>query len=103
MKWHDMPETWYRASRVCRVLGDPKTYAIVRLLAMKGKLRPIEIAAQLNRSPATISFHLRHLRNLDIVRFQRDGRGAIYWLKEKKLVSILKELEAHVKNVRLMQ
>ena len=32
MTKHNMPETMYRASRCCRILGNPTAYLILRFL-----------------------------------------------------------------------
>lgn len=99
----DMPEDWYRACRLCSALANPKTYALLRILVHKGKLTPADLARQLNRSPVTISVHLRQLRNLDLVRFQKAGRQRFYWIKDAQVSRIFRELERFVSNVRRLK
>lgn len=93
MKLYDMPEKWYRASRICRALANPKAYAVLKLLSQEKMLTPSQLARRLHRHPNTISSILRHLRNLDLVRYQRRGRESVYWVKEKQLFRVLASLE----------
>lgn len=64
----NMPETVYRASRCCRVLGNPTAYLIVRSLGDQRKT-PSRLSDELGVPLATISTTLRHLRQVDVVRF----------------------------------
>ena len=68
-----MPETMYRASRCCRVLGNPTAYLIVRSL---GKVRktPSQISKELQVPLPTVSMTLRHLREVDLVRYETKGK-----------------------------
>jgi predicted transcriptional regulator len=100
MKWFDMPETEYRASRLCRLLGNPKTYAIIKTLKKVKYATPSKLAQELNRRVNTISTHLKNLRNLDMVRYQRKGKECIYWLKDKKIYSIIQSIEIYIQYLR---
>ncbi len=76
-----MKESRYRESRLCRVLGNPTVYALVRLLDEQGPLGPSAIAQAVHRRLQTVSGHLATLRTADLVRYdRRDGRTR-YWLK----------------------
>jgi len=101
VKWLEMSEREYRASRLCRVLGNPKTYAILKVLAKEKFASPSRLARVLKRSRSTISDHLRSLRNLDLVSFQRKKGGATYWIKSVRLLRVLSELEDFVEFVGL--
>lgn len=100
IKWHDMPETEYRSTRIFRVLGNPKTYAIVKLLYKIKKASPSELARQLNRSVKTVSDHLRTLREIDIVEYQKQGKSTVYRLKYDRIVKILQQMEALIEEIR---
>ena len=100
IKWHDMPETEYRSTRIFRVLGNPKTYAIVKLLCKIKKASPSELARQLNRSVKTVSDHLRTLREIDIVEYQKQGKSTVYRLKYDRIVKILQQIEALIEEIR---
>jgi len=94
-----MNETHYRSSRICRVLGNPTAYKIIKLLE-KRALTPSEIAVKLNLAVTTISQTLRILRKIDLVRYETYNREKLYFLKHRKISKILKELEAFVDTIR---
>jgi len=101
-KKRPMFETQYRSSRICRVLGNPTAYKIVRLLENK-KMTPSELSSKLNLSLSTISDTLRILRKVDLVRYETIGNNKIYFLKEHKIIKVLKELEKIVDNLRILK
>jgi len=95
--WFDMPEIPYRASRVLKTLGNPKAYALVHLLLEQEVLSVNEMAKYLHRASWTVSKILRPLRDLDVVRYQREGRGSLYTLKDpKRTRALLKASEEFV-------
>ena len=79
-----MRETSYRASRVCRILGNPVVFAIVVELLERGGMTPSELSKRLRRSVQTVSTHLARLRTADLVRYEADGRRTHYHLKHPK-------------------
>lgn len=99
MTKHNMPETMYRASRCCRILGNPTAYLILRFLGTKHKT-PSEIGQGLHLTLPAVSITLRQLRNLDLVRYETKGITREYWVKDPKVPDILSSLEAWVKSVR---
>ncbi|MGB9613790.1 MAG: ArsR/SmtB family transcription factor [Candidatus Margulisiibacteriota bacterium] len=101
-KWMDMPETEYRASRLCRVLANPKTYAILKVLAKRKFATPSDFVRILKRTKSTISDHLRNLRNLDLISYQRRGREVVYWLKSVRILDVFNALEKYIQAVRRM-
>jgi len=74
-------ESRYRESRVCRVLGNPVVYTLVRLLGERGPVSPSTLAAAVHRRLQTVSGHLATLRAADLVRYERRGGRTRYWLK----------------------
>lgn len=88
-----MRESRYRESRVCRVLGNPVVYAMVRLLADHGPLSPTAVGQAVGRRLQTVSGHLATLRTVDLVRYDRKGGQTRYWLKHapetKRLMTAL--------------
>jgi DNA-binding transcriptional ArsR family regulator len=94
-----MPETQYRASRLCRVLGNPTAYQIIKALS-GSKRKPREIAAELGLSLALVSQTLRIMRNVDIVRYKTEGKEKIYWIKDSSMYRICKALERFVARMR---
>jgi len=95
----NMPETMYRASRCCRVLGNPTAYLILRSLGA-ARRSPSELSDALRIRLATISMTLRHLRQTDMVRYETTGRSRQYWVKDRRVLAILDALEAWVETMR---
>ncbi|MCU0723527.1 MAG: ArsR family transcriptional regulator [Planctomycetes bacterium] len=80
--WFDMRETPYRASRILKSLGNPKAYSLVRLLLEEGVLNVTEMCAALKRSQVAVSKVLRSLRELDLVRYQKEKQFTVYTVKD---------------------
>lgn len=102
MTKRDMPETMYRASRCCRVLGNPTAYLILRHMG-KNRITPGELAERMQMPLTTISVTLRNLRQLDIVRYETMGTSKEYWIKQKDIVAVLDALEGWVESMRRME
>ena len=96
---HKMPETMYRASRCCRVLGNPTAYLILRCLGARRKT-PGDLSNALHIPLTTISMTLRHLRQMDLIRYKTKGRTKEYWIKDRKVLIILNTLEEWVQAMR---
>ena len=94
-----MPETEYRASRICRILGNPTAYKIIKVLS-KSKKSPSELAEEIGLSLPLVSFTLRTLRNIDLVRYDTKGNNKVYWLKNKSVSDICRALENLVSLMR---
>ena len=94
-----VPELYYRSSRICRVLGDPTAYQILRAI-MKGGKTPTLIAQELKLSLPTVSTALRNLRQIDLVRYENMKEGKVYFIKDKAITSILELLEKLVQNIK---
>jgi len=95
----NMPETMYRASRCCRTLGNPTAYLILRILGAS-RMTPTEISEVVEMSLSSISFTLRQLRNLDLVRYETRGIHKEYWIKDRKILDVLADLEKWVGAMR---
>ena len=83
-----MPETMYRASRYFRVLGNPTAYLILRALE-RGSETPSELSRKLGKSRATISATLRHLRQVNLVRYETRWKNKEYRLKDTEVMRLL--------------
>ncbi len=97
-----IPELRYRASRICRALGNPTAYEIVHLLG-KEKRTPEQLAHLLGVSVATVSQSLRVLRDLDIVRYDVGWRTRLYWLKTNAVIPVMTNLERLIKAIEQMK
>ena len=89
----------YRASRYFRVLGNPTAYMILRTLENNRKT-PGELSEKLGKSLETISITLRHLRQINLVRYQAKGRTKEYWIKDKKVLELLNKSEELAERMR---
>lgn len=97
-----IPEIHYRASRICRALGNPTAYTILHLLK-KGKRTPAQLATLIGVSMPTISQVLRTLRYLDLIRYEVKWRSREYWLKTNAVPTAMTGLERLVKIVEAMK
>jgi DNA-binding transcriptional ArsR family regulator len=95
-----MPETDYRASRFCRVLGNPTAYQILKIL-QRSKRTPTDLAHDIGLSVKTISDTLRHLRQVNMVRYDTHDKNKIYFLKDKSIMQILSNIEKYVNTMRV--
>jgi predicted transcriptional regulator len=95
-----MPETEYRASRFCRIMGNPTAYQIVRHLIKKERSSPTELVEAIGLSLQTICDTLRNLRNIDVVRYETINKRKVYFIKDGKIVDILDDIEVFVRRLR---
>jgi len=95
-----MPETEYRGSRLCRILGNPTAYQIIKQL-LRGKASPTELQQRIGLSLPTISDTLGNLRNVDLVRYETVGNRKIYFLKDVMLSNLTKDIEIFVRRMRV--
>ncbi len=102
MRRKRVPETQYRGSRFCRVLGNPTAYQIINLLA-KGKATPSEMAQEIGLSLSTICSTLRSLRNIDVIRYEIINRNKVYFLKDATIIKIIRDIEHFVRNMRFLR
>lgn len=98
--WFDMDETSYRASQVCRVLGNPKTYQILMEIDRLGEATPTQLSKLVNRSVSTVCCHLRSLRESQLVRFLKTEAGTVYRIKPAALKGLQKQLQTLVLELR---
>lgn len=92
-----MPEKMYRASRCFRTLGNPTAYLIVRCLG-SGRKSPSQLGRELEMSMSAISATLRHLRQLDLVRYETLGARKEYWVKETGILAVMDAMESWVES-----
>lgn len=82
-------ETWYRASRLCRILGNPIAFQILLALEREGPLTPGVLAQRVNRTVATVSVTLAKLRAVELVRYDTAGGRPRYRLKQDRATRTL--------------
>ena len=94
-----MRETEYRASRVCRILGNPTAYQIIKLL-MHSRDTPSGLAKKIGLSLPVISLTLKTLRNIDLVRYDTKGNEKMYSIKDETISHMCQVIERFVTRMR---
>ena len=93
-------EKRFRGSMICRVLGYPISYGIVKLLLEKGKLDLDSISAYVRRSRQATCAQLTKLRLANIVRYEKKGLRTLYWIKyPTEVTRFLDDCETLVKRM----
>lgn len=79
-------EKKYRGSVMCRVLSYPITYAILKMLLKNGPMKLNEIVTQVQRTKSTVCGHLANLKLANLVRYDKERKETLYWIKYPKEV-----------------
>jgi predicted transcriptional regulator len=92
-----------RGSQLCRILGNPIAYEIVRILG-EGRRRPMELARELGVSASAVVNQLKHLKLAGVVHFEsggarRAGRRVDYYLADRALATRIDALERTLKGL----
>jgi ArsR family transcriptional regulator len=80
-----------------KALGDPTRTKILYALA-QDELCVCDIAALLGKTQSAISHQLRVLRNLNLVKYRKDGKIAYYSLNDAHIRNLFAEGLKHVKH-----
>jgi DNA-binding transcriptional ArsR family regulator len=86
--------------RLLKVLGDTSRLGIALSIGEK-TLSVTEIVNASGLSQTLVSFHLRIMREADVVRTERDGPFIHYSLSDPSLLEVLSELSRMVNGKRL--
>ena len=93
-------EKRFRGSIICRVLGYPISYGIVKLLLKNGKMELSKIAVHVERSKQATCSQLTKLRLANIVRYEKKGSTTTYWIKyPKETKELLNACEVMVQRI----
>ncbi len=84
-------------ARIYKALGDPTRLRIIYVLS-KSSLCVCDIANLLDMTQSSISHHLRILRDLNLVRFKKEGKLVIYSLDDDHVLRLLEEGLEHTKH-----
>lgn len=92
-----------RGSQLCRILGNPIAYRIVKILG-GGRRRPMQLAKELGVSASAVVNQLKHLKIAGVVHFEsggvrRAGRKVEYYLADRAFSRRLDGLERVVKSL----
>jgi DNA-binding transcriptional ArsR family regulator len=74
---------------IFRVLGDPTRIEILRLLVSGEEVACTTLETILPISKSTISYHVKALKSVGLIRVRKDGRYYHYTLQRDRLDAIL--------------
>jgi ArsR family transcriptional regulator, lead/cadmium/zinc/bismuth-responsive transcriptional repressor len=81
-------------SEIFKVLGDETRTKILYLLSLK-KLCVCDLAVILGMSLPAISHHLRLLKTLRLVKYNREGKMVFYCLDDEHIVNLIHQAQQH--------
>lgn len=88
-------EILYSLAELFKVFGDPTRIRILYALSA-GELCVCDIASVLHMSQSAISHQLRVLKQLQLVKFRREGKTVYYSLADSHVETILNQGLEHV-------
>ena len=83
------PTTADEVAELFRVLGDPTRIEIVRLLVGGEEVACTTLETILPISKSTISYHIKALKSVGLIKVRKDGRFYHYTLQRERLDAIL--------------
>jgi len=86
-----------KLAQTFKVLGDPTRTQVLYALA-QDELCVCDIACLLGKTQSAVSHQLRVLRNLDLVKYRKEGKIAYYSLNDIHIRNLFAEGLEHVKN-----
>lgn len=86
-----------KLSQIYKALGDPSRLKIIYVLS-KSPLCVCDIATLLDMTQSSISHHLRTLRNLNLVKFKKEGKLVIYSLDDDHVLRLFEEGIEHIRH-----
>ncbi|MFH1847020.1 MAG: metalloregulator ArsR/SmtB family transcription factor [Candidatus Omnitrophota bacterium] len=84
-----------KLARTFSVLGDPTRARIIFALS-EAELCVVEVCQLLQMSHSAISHQMRSLKDLDLVRYRKQGRNTFYRLNDEHIERLFKEGLKHV-------
>ena len=85
-----LPEdsTWYRIANIFKTLSDPTRLKIVHTITER-ELRVCDIAEILDMSLPAVSYHLKLLKDAQLIKFRREGKNIYYYIDNHLLKTLL--------------
>ena len=91
-------ESSSRMAELFKALNDPTRLKILSALEIE-ELCVCDIAALTNMAQSLVSHHLQGLRQLNIVKYRRDGKMAIYSISDHHIGALLAVARDHVREL----
>jgi ArsR family transcriptional regulator, lead/cadmium/zinc/bismuth-responsive transcriptional repressor len=79
-----------------KAMSDPTRTKIIYALCLEKELCVRDIAATISSTDSAISHHLRTLRNMKLVKYNKVGKTAYYSLDDKHINNLFAEGLRHV-------
>ncbi len=89
-------------ARLLTCIGEPTRLQILSLL-IQGERYVGEIVETLSIEQSLVSYHLRHLRQCNIVQARQDAQKTFYRLSDPRLAELVLTSKALVKDIFLCQ
>ena len=86
-----------RLSEIFKALSDPNRLRLISLL-LENEVCVHTLEATLGMTQSAISHQLRHLRQLNLVRFRKEGRHVYYALDDEHVRDLFKQGLLHVEH-----
>lgn len=83
---------------IFKAMGDQNRLKIIYVLS-KSQLCVCDIATLLNMTQSSISHHLKVLRDLNLVKFEKRGKLVVYSLDDDHVVKLMEAGLEHVKHI----
>ena len=81
-----------------RALGDPTRVKLIHALKLK-ELCVCDLGVVLNLSQSAVSHQLRYLRNLNFVKYRRQGKMVYYSLDDEHIHELFQQGLDHIEHV----
>lgn len=85
-------------SSIFKAIGDPTRLRIIYTLS-KSSLCVCDIASILDMSQSAISHQLKILRDLNLVRYKREGKMVVYSLDDDHVFEIIEQGLVHTRHL----
>ncbi|MFX1260711.1 MAG: ArsR/SmtB family transcription factor [Promethearchaeota archaeon] len=85
-----------KVARLFSTLKDESRVRTVYLLTQEEKLSVSEIAERTGQHISTVSLHLKRLKDLGFVRYERDGKHVYHMLDDDCIRDIMERAIEHV-------
>ncbi len=90
-------DTANRLAEIFKALSDPNRLRLISLL-LEHEVCVHTLEAVLGMSQSAISHQLRHLRQLNLVRFRKEGRHVFYALDDEHVRQLFQQGLLHVEH-----
>ena len=71
-------------SSICKVLGHPARVAILEYISIQNSCICNDLVSEIGLAQATISQHLRELKNIGLLQGEIEGKSVCYCINQKR-------------------